>query len=111
MKLLLDASLSWRLCARLKEHFQDCFHVDRIGLKVPATDTLIWLYALHNKLVIVTNDIDFLNLLDFKGFPPKIILLKTGNQSNKHLEALLIKHKEKIAAFSKDNETGLLEIF
>jgi predicted nuclease of predicted toxin-antitoxin system len=30
MKLLLDANISWRLEAKLKNHFTDCFHVDRI---------------------------------------------------------------------------------
>lgn len=111
MKLLLDANLSWKLLGRLKNHFDDCFHVDRIGLKIPATDNLIWQYAHSNGLIIVTNDVDFLNLLDFKGFPPKIILLKTGNQSNKYLESLLIKHKEAIQSFYENDQIGLLEIF
>ncbi len=62
MKLLLDANISWRLVAKLKTHFTDCFHVDHIGLIIPAKDTEIWNHALENDLVIVTNDDDFLNL-------------------------------------------------
>ncbi|SEM27538.1 hypothetical protein SAMN05216436_10371 [bacterium A37T11] len=58
MKLLLDANLSWRLTKKLKTHFDDCFHVDSIGLIVPAADIDIWKYALANDLVIVTNDDD-----------------------------------------------------
>ncbi len=111
MKLLLDANLSWRLTIKLKDHFEDCFHVDQIGLKNPATDNQIWQYAHAHGLIIVTNDIDFQNLLNFKGFPPKIILLKTGNQSNKHLEFILVKHKEEIQSFYENAEIGLLEIF
>lgn len=42
MKLLLDANLSWRLTIKLKGHFQDCFHVDKIGLNNPPTDNQIW---------------------------------------------------------------------
>ena len=41
MKLLLDANLSWRLTIKLKDHFDDCLHVDQIGLKNPPTDNQI----------------------------------------------------------------------
>ena len=111
MKLLLDANISWRLCFQLKSNFEDCVHVDYIGLKIPPSDNDIWKYALVNELIIVTNDDDFVNLLNFKGFPPKIILLKTGNQSNQYIEAILIKHKENIHSFYYNNDIGLLEIF
>lgn len=111
MKLLLDANISWRLCGKLKSHFEDCFHVDYIGLKIPASDNDIWKYALANELIIVTNDDDFVDLLNFKSYPPKIILLKTGNQSNQYIEAILIKHKEAIQSFYYNNDIGLLEIF
>jgi predicted nuclease of predicted toxin-antitoxin system len=48
MQLLLDANISWRLAAKLKLHFGECLHVDRIGLNIPASDTEIWNYALIN---------------------------------------------------------------
>ncbi len=41
LRLLLDANLSWRSVPVLKEFFDDCFHVDDIGLKVPAKDKKI----------------------------------------------------------------------
>ena len=110
MKLLLDANISWRLSLKLKLHFGDCFHVDHNELKVPASDNEIWDYALTNQLIIVTNDDDFIDLLNLKGYPPKIILLKTGNQSNQYIEMLLIKHKENIRSFYNNNEIGLLQI-
>ena len=93
MKLLLDANISWRLTTRLQAHFEECHHVDYIDLIVPAKDIDIWNYALSNQYIIVTNDEDFLNLITTKGFPSKLILLKTGNQSNFYIETLLIKHK------------------
>ena len=86
-------------------------HVDHVGLKIPASDNDIWKYALMNGLIIVTNDDDFIDLLNLKGYPPKIILLKTGNQSNSYIEMLLIKHKENIRSFYSNNDIGLLEIF
>lgn len=111
MKLLLDANLSWRLTVKLKSHFEDCLHVDRIGLNTPVSDGEIWDYALSNQLIIVTNDDDFLNFANVKGFPPKVILFRTGNQSNQYIEELLVKHKTDIQSLSESEDYGLLEIF
>jgi predicted nuclease of predicted toxin-antitoxin system len=57
--------------------------VDLIGLPAPSADKDIWDYALNNGYIIITKDNDFLDLLELKGFPPKVILLKTGNNSSK----------------------------
>jgi predicted nuclease of predicted toxin-antitoxin system len=110
MKLLLDANISWRLIAKLENNFDDCFHVDHIGLKIPASDIEIWAYAKGNGLIIVTNDDDFLNLINTKGFPPKIVLLRMGNQRNQYIEQIPIKHKPDIVQLLQSTETGVLEI-
>jgi len=94
----------------LKQHFDDCFHVDSIGLTVPAKDSEIWDYARKNDLIIVTNDEDFIDFINVKGFPPKVLLLKTGNQSRLYITNLLIQRKPEILAFSILAEVGLLEI-
>jgi len=111
MKLLLDANISWRPSDKLKIHFGDCFHVDHIGLAIPAKDTEIWNFEATNELTIITNDDDFLNLANVKGCPPKVILLRTGNQSNLFIEELLVKHKDEICEFCQAEENGVLEIF
>jgi predicted nuclease of predicted toxin-antitoxin system len=72
MKLLLDANISWRLAVKLKLHFEECIHVDYTGLAIPAKDIDIWNYALQKKFIIVTNDEDFLNLLNGKDFHPRL---------------------------------------
>ncbi len=51
MKLLLDANLSWRMIVPLKQYFEDCFHIDSIGLVVPVKDVEIWNYAKQNNLL------------------------------------------------------------
>lgn len=111
MKLLLDANISWRLISKLRSHFEECHHADHIGITVPAKDTAIWKHALQNEMIIVTNDDDFLNLASAKGFPPKVVLLRTGNQSNSFIEELLIKHKSDIEALNHSPDYGFLEIF
>ena len=85
MNLLLDANLSWRLVKMLSADYHSCQHVDNIGLSIPAKDWDIWKWAKAKNYMIITNDEDFLNLLMQKGFPPKIILLHTGNQSTQQV--------------------------
>jgi predicted nuclease of predicted toxin-antitoxin system len=111
MILLLDANLSWRMLAVLQKHFTGCYHVDRIDeLKMPARDSEIWNYAKNNNFIIVTNDEDFIDIINVKGFPPKIVLLRTGNQSRLFLSNLLIQRKTEIELLESSTETGLLEI-
>ena len=110
MKLLLDANISWKLVHILKPVFGECKHVDSIGLPVPVEDNHIWNYALKNEYIIITKDNDFLDLLELKGFPPKIVLLKTGNNSSTALADLLIKAKSQIEDM-ENNEFGLLEMY
>lgn len=110
MNLLLDANLSFRMKPVLKQHFSECFHVDSIGLGVPAKDTEIWEFAKSNDLIIVTNDEDFIDFVNVKGFPPKVVLLKTGNQSRLYITNLLIQRKDEILALYNSSEYGMLEI-
>ena len=111
MKLLLDANLSWRLVPVLKSHYEDVKHVDQIELSIPPRDEEIWEYAGKNDFVIVTNDQNFIDLVSVKGFPPKVLLLRTGNQSNSFLAQLLIQHLNDITSLYHSTETGLLEMF
>ena len=53
ISLLIDANLSWRSVSVLKNHFDDCIHVDNIGLSSPAKDTEIWDYAKKQEMLIV----------------------------------------------------------
>jgi predicted nuclease of predicted toxin-antitoxin system len=89
--------------------FGECVHVDNIGLAIPAKDTEIWKYAKENDYIIVTKDKDFVDLLEIYDYQPKIILLRTGNNSSKSLQDLLISNQHSIQDLV-ENEYGLLEI-
>ena len=110
IRLLLDANLSWRSVTALKNYFDDCCHVDNIGLSIPAKDVQIWNYAKDQEMLIVTNDEDFLYLSGVKGFPPKVLLLRIGNQNRKYVEQILINIKTQIGIFIESTEHGVLEI-
>ena len=107
----MDANISWRIAAQLQQHFDDCIHIDRTNLDAPAKDIEIWDYALKNNFIIVTNDDDFLHFIQTKNFPPKIILLRTGNQSSDYIAKLLIRHKSAISDLFFSEDIGLLEIY
>jgi predicted nuclease of predicted toxin-antitoxin system len=109
MKILLDANISWKLVNTLRPIFGECDHVDLIGIDVPAEDIDIWNYALDNGYIIITKDNDFVDLLELNGFPPKVVLLKTGNNSSQALMELLMNIKPMIEDLDKNNY-GLIEI-
>lgn len=111
MKLLLDANISFKLKSKLSSHFFDVAHVERIDVAQPATDIAIWQWAKSKNAIIVTNDDDFYNFSNVYGFPPKVVLLRTGNQSTNSLAEVLIKHSNHIQQLYSDKETGLLEIY
>lgn len=109
MKILLDANISWKLTKILSPIFGECLHVDNIGITVPAQDVDIWDYAKENGFIIITKDNDFVDLLDVKGYPPKIVLVKTGNNSSRALVQLIINSKKSIQELGENNY-GLLEL-
>jgi len=109
MKLLLDANISWRLSSVLSEHFGECIHVNKTELPKPAKDIEIWDYAAVKGYTIITQDSDFLNLFETKGFPPKIVLLRVGNIDRKTAEKILLQAKSSIVEL-ENGDYGLLEI-
>jgi predicted nuclease of predicted toxin-antitoxin system len=94
----------------LKNHYADCIHIDNTGLLYPAKDMEIWEYAKNRNMLIVTNDEDFLQLSTIKGFPPKVLLIRTGNQSRKFVEENLINLKKPVELFFVSTDQGVLEL-
>lgn len=109
-KLLLDANLSWRIVKLLDKDFHGIQHITDVGFTEAATDKDIWLYAQQHGYCIVTNDEDFNRLVQTRGFPPKVVLLRTGNQSTAYIAQLLVRLKADITDFAADNKLGVLEV-
>ncbi len=80
MKLLLDENLSRRLVPFLQHEYPDSSQVVLIGM-ASATDQAVWQRARDEGFVIVSRDADFQELSLVWGQPPKVIRLKTLNQS------------------------------
>lgn len=109
MKLLFDANISWRI-VKLTAPVFDSLHVEQSTLPIPATDSEIWSYARENDFIIVTNDEDFINLAVAKGFPPKIIILRTGNQKTRAIADILLTNSSRIIELEMSEIYGILEI-
>lgn len=104
MKLLFDQNLAPRLVDRLADVYPDAEHVHRIGLD-RASDEMIWDYARANGYTIVTRDVDFSELSIVRGFPPKVVWIRTGNCTTQHIEAVLRTQHEAVKAAGGDPHT------
>lgn len=110
MRVLIDANLSWRL-SKLLSDLYNCIPANKTGLQSPASDKDLWNYAQKNGIqIIVTNDEDFEQLSRLWGWPPKVVLLRTGNQSTQYYADLLRRFHKVIVDFLASAELSVLEI-
>lgn len=107
MKLLFDQNLSPRLVQWLSDMYPDASHVSTLGLG-SASDEAIWLFARANDYTIVTKDADFGDLGVLRGYPPRIIWLRSGNCTTQQIELMLRTHHEAIVAMHSDSGVGVL---
>lgn len=91
--------------------FDEVKHVTEIHHGASLTDTEIWGYALQNNFMIITNDDDFYRLSITKGFPPKVLVLRTGNQSTLNIGNQILKNNSAIEQFYNEDEYGVFELF
>jgi len=76
-----------------------------------ADDLAIWEYAKQHGFMIVTRDADYLDLSTLHGQPPKIVWLRTGNQTKAAVIHLLLKSKEAITTALEHEGKACIEIY
>ena len=82
MRFLVDAQLPPALARWLTDNGHDADHVMNV-LSADAEDAALVKYAAANGAVIVTKDADFLLLVP--NPPPQLLLVTSGNASNRIL--------------------------
>lgn len=92
MKILLDAHLSYKLANQLKKYNIDIIHTDDLPEKERTTDAYIKHIADLEDRIVVTKDSDFLDSYYIKKSPKKLLLVTTGNLSNKELSEIFEKN-------------------
>lgn len=108
--LLFDANISYKIKYLLKEDFPNSFHITDF-YRTAVADRYIWDIAKEKDLIIVSYDEDFFDLQTLKGFPPKIIWLRFGNQPIVYIANKLLIYKKQILQLAESGELGILEIY
>ena len=62
-----------------------------LGLNDAADEMIFNSAKNHGKVIIISKDSDFPNLIDKFGDPPKLIMINLGNSSNKQMWDFLLK--------------------
>lgn len=106
---LIDNNLPPRLAVVLKDVYEGLVHVADVGLD-EEDDLKIWQYAKDNELDILSKDADFNDLQQLKGYPPKIIWIRSGNVTTSYIIQLLQSRKKDILDFLNDDSLGILQI-
>ena len=105
MKLLFDQNISFRILRLLPDTFAGCQHVKSVDLE-DHDDWDIWQYAKLNDFTIVTFDADFFDITLLKGFPPKIVWLRTGNLTTQDIaERIILNHDNIVSMISNSNQS------
>ncbi len=107
MKLLFDENLSPRLLAALSDIFPESAHVDRLGMG-GEPDPVIWEFAKEHGYILVSKDSDFHERSLLYGHPPKVVWIRRGNCSVRHIELILRNKAKEIARLSADKELTYL---
>lgn len=63
-----------------------------------------------NTIIITTKDVDFVNLSNDIGSPPKILFLNIGNLSNKKLKEIIYKSFKEVIRMFLETDNSLIEI-
>ena len=89
MTIWVDAQLSPEIATWITETFHIEAHALReLGLR-DATDLLIFRTVTQPDTIILTKDVDFVDLVQRHGPPPKVLRLLCGNTSNERLRIIL----------------------
>jgi len=85
VKFLVDAQLPRSLAAWLDANGHQAEHTRSLELGNRTPDKSISATADNGKAVVITKDADFLNSHLLHGTPAKLLIVRTGNISNRHL--------------------------
>ena len=90
LRVWVDAQLPPALATWLaREHGMDAVHVEDLGLLEAADRTIYHEARGAGRVVVVTTDQDFQELLEVGGPPPQVVWLTCGNVTNAELRRIV----------------------
>jgi len=96
MKFLVDAQLPQRLARWLQAEGHEVVHTRDLPEGNRTGDAAINELSLREQRVVITKDEDFVDLFLLRHEPYKLLLIATGNISNRELERLFQDNLEEI---------------
>jgi predicted nuclease of predicted toxin-antitoxin system len=90
MKFLVDAQLPRRMTTWLSAAGCDATHTLDLPDANRTTDEQVNDIAEREQRAVITKDADFVDSHLLRGRPAKLLLVSTGNTSNRELEALMV---------------------
>ena len=90
MRFLVDAQLPRRLVVWLNNAGSFAIHTLDLPDGNRTSDSQVAAYADQEQSVVISKDADFVNSHLLHGQPAKLLLISTGNVSNRELELLLM---------------------
>ncbi len=109
MKFIIDAQLPKLLSDFFNQEGFNSIHTLNLTHKNKTTDKSIIEIAAEQNRIVVTKDNDFLESYLLEGNPKKLILISTGNISNKNLIEVFRLNVNKIAELM--DEVSLIEMY
>lgn len=90
MKFVVDAQLPRRTAGWLNDGGCDAVHTLDLPDANRTTDDQVNNVAERDQRAVITKDADFVDSHLLRGRPAKLLLISTGNISNRELEALMV---------------------
>jgi predicted nuclease of predicted toxin-antitoxin system len=103
MKFLVDAHLPYSLAQFLSRRNCDTIHTDDLPEKDKTHDNEIRAIAKRDERIVITKDSDFLHSHLVVRSPEYLLLVTTGNISNRNLLSLFEKHFDEIQKLFETN--------
>jgi predicted nuclease of predicted toxin-antitoxin system len=94
MRFLIDANLSYKLARVLESKGFEILHTDDLPNKERTTENELRKLSVDQDFVVITKDSDFLDSHLIQGIPSKLLIVTTGNITNKDLLSLFDKYFE-----------------
>lgn len=117
MNFLIDAMLPPGISSLLKSYNHDSIHTKDLPLKNLTSDSFINDLSIKENRVVVSKDYDFEYSIRVNSLPYKLLLITTGNISNKELLQIFENNIELIIQslgsykFIEMNNKGIIQYF
>ena len=108
LKFIIDTQLPPKLATHLEALETDAVHTTNYLSGHLMADKEIIQKAIDEERIVVSKDADFRDYFLVKGSPPRILLIKTGNISNKNLFKLITKSLPTIQKLFDDGNNMLV---